>query len=249
MSPSLKFIKQTNLDGNLYVLYRKLRSLFLEHGFTEDEILRVTEAPDSIWSVHYKINDEFKNIRDSLRKYGMIKGADLPSDVSEYLESKMKEIDDETSLGDNTGYYSEGSVLTESNKDFSKLEGIIKDKLNLDSFEHNQIQDHVIYWDGKTDINESVEAVWEVSGVEIIPSKDDSCDLKVHIVVKFNSDYSFVYYEDVGENADMYAEPNRIRISYPQDTSWIIDTLKSTVKKRIKNTFPFPNECVVLYFE
>jgi hypothetical protein len=49
MSPSLRFIKETELDSNLYVLYKKLRSLFLEHGFTESELQRVTQAPDSIW--------------------------------------------------------------------------------------------------------------------------------------------------------------------------------------------------------
>jgi hypothetical protein len=173
-------------------------------------------------------------------------------DISNYLTDGMKLIDQEISLEGNKGYYNklyEQSVISESYMDFSKMEQIIKDRLNRDSFENNQIQDNVIYWDGETDVNESVEAVWEVSGVEIIPSKDDKCDLKVHIVVKFNRDYSFVYYEDVGENANIYTEPNRIRISYPQDVSWIIDTLKSTVKKRMRNIFPFPDECVVLHFE
>lgn len=135
MSPSLKFIKQTDLDSNLYVLYRKLRSLFLEYGFTESELLRVTAAPDSIWSTHHKISDEFNKIRNSLENYGMIEDGNLPSDVSEYLESKMKEIDLLIPLDGNKGYYTSESGLFNESVGFNKLESIIRDKLNKDSFE------------------------------------------------------------------------------------------------------------------
>lgn len=249
MSPSLKFIIQTDLDSNLYVLYRKLRSLFLENGFTESEILRVTDAPDSIWSEHYKIQNEFSNIRNSLKKYGMIDDENLPSDVSEYLENKMKEIDDEISLDGNKGYYKSESGLFNESVGFNKLESLIRDKLNKDAFENNYVEDNRIYWDGETDVNESVNGVWQVDSVEIVSSEKEGCDLIVHMVISPVSEHSFVFYEDMGKDFDIHAEPHSVTLRYFQDASWVIDRVEKSVKNRMNKFFPFHESCIKLYFE
>jgi hypothetical protein len=249
MSPSLRFIKETELDSNLYVLYKKLRSLFLEHGFTESELQRVTQAPDSIWTTHRKISNEFNNIRNSLRKYGMIEDENLPPDVSEYLENKMKEIDLLISLDGNKGYYKSESGLFNESVGFNKLESLIIDKLNKDAFETNYIEDNTMYWDGETDINESINAVWQVDSVEMIPSEKEGCDLMVHMVISPISDHSFVFYEDMGKDFDIHSEPHSVRLRYFQDASWIIDTVKSKVKNKMNKYFPFSESCIKLYFE
>jgi len=249
MSPSLRFIKETDLDSNLYVLYRKLRSLFLEHGFTESELQRVTEAPDSIWSTHSKINNEFSNIRNSLRKYGMIEDENLPSDVSEYLESKMKEIDSLIPLDGNKGYYTSKSGLFNESVGFNKLESLIIDKLNKDSFETNYIEDNTTYWDGESDINESINALWQIDSVEIVPSEKEGCDLMVHMVIIPISDHSLVFYEDMGKDFDIHEEPHSVRLRYFQDASWIIDRVEKSVRNKMNKLFPFPESCIKLYFE
>ena len=249
---SVKLLKTLKLDEEYFKVYRHLRRVLKENGFTQEEIESISEAPLEVWKTHGVLKELLEKIRDTHEKYGFTNRGLLDLDISNYLTDGMKLIDQEISLEGNKGYYNklyEQSVINESYMDFSKMEQIIKDKINKDSFEKNYIEDNVIYWDGETDVNESVEAVWEVGGVEVIPSKSDDCDLEVHMVIRFNSDHSFVYYENVGEGANPYDEPRRVRINYPQDVSWVIDKLKSKVKSRMSTYFPFPKECVVLYFD
>lgn len=245
MSSALKFVIQTNLDKNLLIKFRLLRQLLQKHGYTEEQITNMTKEPTEIWVAFNDVKKEFENIYETLIKYGLIESMVrlvLPNEVSEYIAKKLETIEGEIPLKKSKGN------IQESVK-YNKIENIIKDKLNNDSFEKNYIEDHTIYWDGNTDINESVEAVWEVSSVEIEPADEQGCDLIIHMVINFNRDHSFVYYENVGEDSDPMADPRRVRIGHPQDVSWIIDRLNTKVKNRMNREFPFNESCIKLYFE
>lgn len=244
-SSVLKFVIQTNLADDVLSQFRLLRQLLQKHGYTEEEIKNMYDAPTEVWDTFHNVKMEMEKISKTIRRYGFYNSEyedEMPEEVSDYISKEMKSIEDEIPLK------STKENITESNG-FNRLESIIKDKLNNDTFKNNQINDNTYYWDGRTDINEFVDAVWKVDSVEIIPSEGEECDLKVHMVISFDRDYSFVGYEDVGEEFDSMSEPRRVRIGSPQDVSWIIDTLTSDVKNRMSKYFPFPKECVILYFD
>ncbi len=246
-SSVLKFVIQTNLDEGVLIKFRLLRQLIQKHGYTEEEIKNMYNAPTEVWDAFHSLKIEMEKISKTIRRYGFYNSEyedEIPEEVSDYINKKMKSIEDEIPLK------STKENITESNG-FNQLESIIKNKLNTDTFENNQINDNTFYWNGETDINEFVDAVWKVDSVEVISSEGEKCDLKVHMVISFDRDYSFVGYEDVGDEFDFdsMSEPNRVRIGSPQDVSWIIDKLSSSVKFRMSKCFPFDKECVILYFD
>jgi len=249
-SPSVKLIQGSKLDQDVFRVYRALRNIFQKHGFTEDELDTVSHAPTEVWEHHSLLRNLIEMIKNECNKYGFDNEGLMDVDVAKYIEDGLKKIDSETSLEDNKGYYnaSTRTSIFESTG-FNKIESLIIDKLNKDAFETNYIEDNTMYWDGETVINESINEVWQVDSVQIVPSEKEGCDLMVHMVISPISDHSLVFYEDMGKDFDIHSEPHNVRLRYFQDASWIIDKVKSSVKNKMNKYFPFSESCIKLYFE
>lgn len=248
-SPSVKLIKGTKIDQDVFRVYRALRKIFQQHGFTEDELNNVSHAPTEIWEHHSLLRNLFEMIKNECEKYGFDNRGLMDVDVAKYIENGLKKIDSETSLEGNKGYYTSSRNTIFESSGFNKIESLIMDKLNKDFFETNYIEDNTMYWDGETDVNESVNALWQVDSVEIVPSEKEGCDLMVHIVISPISDHSFVFYEDMGKDFNIHEEPHSVRLRYFQDASWIVDRVEKSVKKKMNKYFPFPESCIKLYIE
>ena len=248
-SPSVKLIKGSKLDQDVFRVYRALRNIFQKHGFTEFEIEGISHAPNEVWEHHSLLRNLIEMIKNECDKYGFDNKGLMDVDVAKYIEDSLKQIDSETSLEGNKGYYSSSRNTIFESTGFSKLEGLIKDKLNKEAFSNNYIEDNTMYWDGETDVNESINAVWQVDSVEIVPSEKEGCDLMVHMVISPIGEHSFVFYEDMGKEFNTHDEPHSVRLRYFQDASWIIDTVKSKVKNKMNKYFPFSESCIKLYFE
>lgn len=248
-SPSVKLIKGSKLDQDVFRVYRALRNIFQKHGFTEFEIEDISHAPNEVWVHHSLLRNLIEMIKNECNKYGFDNQGLMDVNVAKYIEDGLKQIDSETSLEGNKGYYSSTRNTIFESAGFSKIEGLIKDKLNHESFSDNYVEDSTMYWDGETDVNESINAIWEVDSVEIIPSEKEGCDLIVHMVIKPIREHSFVFYEDMAEEFNIHKEPHSARLDYFQDASWIIDTVEKAVKNKMSRYFPFPESCIVLYFE
>jgi hypothetical protein len=248
-TPSVNLIKGSKLDQDVFRVYRALRNIFKKHGFTEFEIEGISHAPNEVWEHHSLLRNLIEMIKNECDKYGFDNKGLMDVDVAKYIEDGLKQIDSETSLEGNRGYYSSTRNSIFESTGFNKLESLITDKLNKDSFETNYIEDNTMYWDGETDVNEAVNAVWEVESVQIIPSEKEGCDLMVHMVISPISEHSFVFYEDMGKDFDIHSEPHSVRLRYFQDASWIIDRVERSVKNKMNKFFPFPETCIKLYFE
>jgi len=248
-SPSVKLIKGTKIDQDVFRVYRALRKIFQQHGFTEGELNNVSHAPTEIWEHHSLLRNLIEMIKNECEKYGFDNSGLMDVDVAKYIEDGLKQIDSETSLEGNKGYYNSSRNTIFESSGFNKIESLIMDKLNKNFFETNYIEDNTMYWDGETDVNESVNAVWQVDSVEIVPSEKEGCDLMVHIVISPASEHSFVFYEDMGKDFDIHSEPHSVRLRYFQDASWIVDRVEKSVKKKMNKYFPFPESCIKLYIE
>ena len=249
-SPSVNLIKGSKLDQDVFRVYRALRKIFQQYGFTEDELDTVSHAPTEVWEHHSLLRNLIEMIKNECNKYGFDNEGLMDVDVAKYIEDGLKKIDSETSLEGNKGYYnaSTRTSIFESTG-FNKLESLIKDKLNQDAFSNNYVEDNTMYWDGETDVNEAVNAIWQVDDVQMIPSEKEGCDLTVHMVISPISEHSFVFYEDMAEDLNVHKEPHSVRLRYFQDASWIIDSVEKSVKRRMNRYFPFPESCIKLYIE
>jgi hypothetical protein len=249
-SPSVKLIKGSKLDQDVFRTYRALRKIFQKYGFTEDELDTVSHAPTEVWEYHSLLRNLIEMIKNECNKYGFDNQGLMDVDVAKYIENGLEKIDSETSLEGNKGYYNNSTrtSIFESTG-FNKIESLIKDKLNQDAFSNNYVEDNTMYWDGETDVNESVNAIWQVDDVQMIPSEKEGCDLTVHMVISPISEHSFVFYEDMGEDFNVHKEPHSVRLRYFQDASWIVDRVEKSVKKRMSRYFPFPETCIKLYIE
>lgn len=248
-SPSVNLIKGSKLDQDVFRVYRALREIFQQYGFTEFELEGISHAPNEVWEHHSLLRNLFEMIKNECDKYGFDNKGLMDVDVAKYIEDGLKKIDSETSLEGNKGYYSKPRNKIFESKGFNKIESLIIDKLNNDFFATNYIEDNTMYWDGETDINESINAIWKVDSVEMIPSEKEGCDLMVHMVISPISDHSFVFYEDMGKDFDIHSEPHSVRLRYFQDASWIVDRVEKSVKKKMTKYFPFPESCIKLYIE
>lgn len=119
MSPSLTFIKQTNLDSEVIESYRVMRSLLKDHNFTEEEIKTITYMPDELMNANMKFRGKIKKLFGDLYKYGLSDHPErLPDDVNDYIQSRLKEIDQEYPLDENTGFYGEEGPFGRPDKMF-----------------------------------------------------------------------------------------------------------------------------------
>ena len=119
MSPSLTFIKQTNLDSEVIESYRVMRSLLKDNNFTEEEIKTITYMPDELMKANMNMRSKVKKLYGDLYKYGLSDYPEtLPDDVSEYIESRFKEVNQEYPLDENTGFYGEEGPFGRPDKMF-----------------------------------------------------------------------------------------------------------------------------------
>jgi len=240
MSPALTFILQSNLDSDVIEGYRLMRSLLQKHNFTEEETEKVTYMPNELMSVHMKFRGKIKKLYSDLYRYGFSSHPEeLPNDVSEYIQNKFIEINKEISLENNTGFYKDknifGQPLKEQKEGFEKLQKLIKNDINGQEI---PFSDHVIYWDGEKDINESCEGIIKITDVHIEPSKDN-CKLMITLWVGCKS--TTVTYEEL--NSDGYDDYS-VKIYDLQDASYVIDVVNSIIRNYIIKKYPFNKECI-----
>ena len=244
MTPALIFILQSNLDSDVIEGYRLMRSLLQKHNFTEEESEKVTYMPDELMSAHMKFRGKVQKLYSDLYRYGFSSHPEeLPNDVSEHIQNKLKEINKEISLENNTGFYKDknifGQPINEQKEGFEKLQKLIKNDINKKEI---PFSDHVIYWDGEKDINESCEGIIKITDVHIEPSKDN-CKLTVKLWVGCKS--TTVTYEDLdGDGYDDYS----VKIYDLQDASYVIDEVESIIKHYIIRKYPFNEECIKIVF-
>lgn len=96
-----------------------MRSLLKDHNFTEEEIKTITYMPDELMKANMNMRSKVKKLYSDLYKYGLSDHPNtLPKDVSEYIESRFKEINREYSLDGNTGFYGEEGPFGRPDKMF-----------------------------------------------------------------------------------------------------------------------------------
>ena len=119
MSPALRFLKQTNMDSELIESYRIVRSLLKDHNFTEEEAKNVTYMPDGLMRAHMKFRGKVDKLVGDLYKYGLIdRPQTIPEDVNDYMQSRLREIEQEYPLDENTGFYGEEGPFGRPDKMF-----------------------------------------------------------------------------------------------------------------------------------
>jgi hypothetical protein len=119
MTPALTFILQSNLDSDVIEGYRLIRSLLQKHNFTEEESEKITYMPDELMSAHMKFRGKIKKLYSDLYRYGFSNHPEeLSNDVSEYIQNKFKEINQEYPLDENTGFYGEEGPFGRPDKMF-----------------------------------------------------------------------------------------------------------------------------------
>ena len=250
MTPALTFTLQSNLDSEVIEGYRLMRSLLQKHNFTEEESEKVTYMPDELMSAHMKFRGKVQKLYSDLYRYGFSSHPEeLHDDVSEHIQNKLKEINKEISLENNTGFYGDkgifGQPINEQEEGFEKLQNLIKNDINEKEI---PFSDHVIYWDGEKDINESCEGIIKITDVQIEFNEDnsklkDKCKLFVTLWVGCKS--TTVTYEDMdGDGYDDYS----VKIYDLQDASYVIDEVNSIIKHYIIRKYPFNVECIKIIF-
>jgi len=95
MKPYVKYIEQLNVDNDLLDDYRQLRYLFQGYGWSEKDLEKPPYYTNDMMSLYNKFgNKKDKLIRELKTFFGDI---DV-SEVSNYLEHKMREINQEIPL-------------------------------------------------------------------------------------------------------------------------------------------------------
>lgn len=95
MKPFIKYIKQLDADEELLDDYRQLRYLFQEYGWSEKDL----EKPPYYTQDMMSLYNRFGNKKDKLmRELKTFFGNVDVSEVSNYLEHKMREINQEIPL-------------------------------------------------------------------------------------------------------------------------------------------------------
>lgn len=245
MGPALKFIKRLELDKTLFTTYIELRTLFQKHNFTQKELESVSYAPDEIMVAHMKIRNEFDIIKQNLHKYGFTDFQDMiPDEVSDYLTSTLKKIDEEISLDGNTGFYTQEKEerygLFENTMSFKQIEDNIKSTING---EEMRFEDFTIYWDGEKDVEESCSGIINVEEVEIVKS-DDECQWKVTVYLGQTKSTEVNYQDSDGDGYDAYS----VKIFDINDVPYVHDEIESLLTHFIMRRFPFDEPCISIKF-
>lgn len=97
MKPWIKYIRQLDADKELLSVYRKLRQEFQKEGWSEKDLEKPPYYTREIMSLYEKFGVERKRLGMELSTY--FGELDL-SDYMDYIENRMKVINDETPLSD-----------------------------------------------------------------------------------------------------------------------------------------------------
>jgi hypothetical protein len=96
MTPWIKYIEQLNSDEKLLSIYRKLRHAFQREKWTQEDLVRPPYYPRDVMAYYEQFNGAKNELTKELRMYFDIDTEDL----SDYLQHKMKVIDNDTPLSD-----------------------------------------------------------------------------------------------------------------------------------------------------
>ena len=97
MKPWIKYIKQLNADEKLLSIYHQLREQFQKEGWTEKDLEKPPYYTKEIMSLFERFNMERTRLGSELTKY--FGELDL-SDYVDYIQHRMKEVDNKTPLSD-----------------------------------------------------------------------------------------------------------------------------------------------------
>lgn len=245
MSAALNFIEKVGLDKKLFHYYTLMRYHFKKSNFTEKELEKVTYMPDEIMRAHIGFKNELQILKQNLHKYGFTDYEDhIPLDVEEYLTKKLKEINDEFPLDDNTGFYTQEKEerygLFENTMSFKQIEDNIKSTING---EEMRFEDHTIYWDGEKDVEESCSGIINVETVEIVRT-DDECQWKVTVYLGQTRSTEVNYQDPDGDGYDAYS----VKIFDINDVPYVHDEIESLLTHFIMRRFPFDEPCISIKF-
>jgi hypothetical protein len=95
MKPFIKYIEQLDADKRLLDIYRKLRKEFQKEGWSEKDLEKPPYYTRRIMELFEQFGVEQKKLGIEVKSYfGNIE----LSDYMDYIQNKMKEINDETPL-------------------------------------------------------------------------------------------------------------------------------------------------------
>ena len=95
MKPFIKYIEQLDADKKLLDIYRKLREEFQKEGWSEKDLEKPPYYTKNIMLLYEAFGVERRNLGIEIKLYF---GDVELSDYMDYIESKMKKINDETPL-------------------------------------------------------------------------------------------------------------------------------------------------------
>lgn len=102
MTHWIKYIRQLDADNELLSIYRKLREEFQKEGWSEKDLEKPPYYTKEIMSLYEKFGIERKRLGKELTMYF----GDLNlSDYMDYIENRMKVINDEIPLSDKKYHY------------------------------------------------------------------------------------------------------------------------------------------------
>ena len=251
LSPSLKFVIQTNLDKNVISKYRVMRGLLEKHGFTQEDLKSVSHAPYEIFKSFEDVKVEMGIMNTSLNKYGLSEDDELPEDVRNYLTQKLQIIDDETPLSD-----SKNNII-ENRSSFTRLESVIKD--SLDSMDYKVIYSNRRYTDSENkSYLEIIEGDFEILGVEIISQNSSDktigkglCNLKIIIYTKPSKDGISVKQREleiIGQREHLVKQKKMI-FHHLTEIGSATDEVDEKVIEHMLSKFPFDKKCITIKYE
>lgn len=90
-----KYIDQLGADEKLLLIYRKLREEFQKEGWSEEDLEKPPYYTNTIMKLFHAFGDEQKRLGDEINSYfGKVEF----SQYMDYIQDKMKQINDETPL-------------------------------------------------------------------------------------------------------------------------------------------------------
>jgi len=98
MKAWVKYVNQLDADNNLLEIYRKLREEFQKEGWSEEDLEKPPYYTKKIMDLYSMFGVERNRLGSELKSYF---GDIELSEFMDYIEKKMKKINDETPLKKN----------------------------------------------------------------------------------------------------------------------------------------------------
>lgn len=96
------FIEELNLTKKLEEIYFRIRLVLQREGWSDKDLERPSYYPQDLMSLYHKFQNERDVLLKTIKEYGF----DVDSnDLINYIQIKLKKIDDITPLRDPNGDY------------------------------------------------------------------------------------------------------------------------------------------------